>query len=94
MAASSPLVRRVTALLAGRRHGCGVYLQNYVSAAIQVFFTYLAVSPPVVSSFSKAGQCLPCSASPPGEEEDDKDGAASMGSRKRAGLSLRRVVMT
>ena len=94
MAAFGPLVETShSALLVGCRRGCGVYLQNYVSSAIQLFFTYLAISPPVVSSFSKAGQCLLCRASPPGEEED-KDGAASMGSRKRAGFSLGPVVMT
>ena len=94
MAAFGPLVETShSALLVGCRRGCGVYLQNYVSSAIQLFFTYLAISPPVVSSFSKAGQCLLCPASPPGEEED-KDGAASMGSRKRAGFSLGPVVMT
>lgn len=75
MAALDSLVRPV----AECRDGCGVYLQNYVSSAIQVFFTHLAISPPVVSSFSKPGQCLLCPSSPLGKRKT-KGWAASMGS--------------
>lgn len=96
MAALGPVVEtsHASALLVGCRCECGVYLQNHVSSAIQVFFTYTAVSPPVVPGFSKAGQCLLCPASPVEEEEDDSDGAGSMGSSRRAGLSLGPVVIT
>ena len=66
MAALGPMVETSlsSALLVGCRCECGVYLQNHVSSAIQVFFTYTAASPPVVPGFSKAGQCLLFPASP------------------------------
>lgn len=84
----SPLVRPVTALLAAQARGVGCIYRTISPPTSRYSSPIWLYLPQLFQVSQRQGSAFHVQP-PPGEEEDDKDGAASMGSRKRAGLSLR-----